>query len=38
VILLEKAGFLKLERKGRKLVAIVDYDIIDVQVKVGSAP
>ncbi len=36
VILLEKAGFLKLERKGRKLVPIVDYDIIDVQVKVGN--
>ena len=36
VILLEKSGFLKLERKGRKLVPVVDYDVIDVQVKVGN--
>lgn len=36
VILLEKVGFLRLERKGRSLIPVVDYDIIDVQVKVGS--
>ncbi len=36
VILLERSGFLRLERKGRKLVPVVDYDVIDVQVKVGS--
>ncbi len=36
VILLEKSGFLRLERKGRRLVPVVDYDVIDVQVKVGS--
>jgi len=35
VVFLEKIGFLKLERKGKKLVPVVDYDTIDIQVKIG---
>ena len=37
ITLLEKMGFLKLKRKGKRLIPVVDYDIIDVQLKVGSA-
>jgi len=37
VILLERTGFLKLKREGKKLIPIVDYDVIDVQVKVGDS-
>ncbi len=37
VTFLEKTGFLKLERKGKKLVPIVDYDTIDIQVKGGAS-
>ncbi len=36
VIFLEKTGFLKLERKGKRLVPVVDYDEIEVKVKVGT--
>lgn len=37
IVLLERTGFLKLKREGKKLVPIVDYDVIDVQVKVGDS-
>ncbi len=36
VVFLEKVGFLRLERKGRKLVPVVDYDVIDIEVKIGA--
>ena len=37
ITLLERMGFLKLERRGKRLIPVVDYDIIDVQLRVGSA-
>ncbi len=36
-ILLEKAGFLELKKKGNTLVPEVPYDEIDVKIKVGIA-
>ncbi len=36
VLFLERTGFIKLDRKGRKLVPVVDYDEIEVKVKVGA--
>lgn len=35
VVFLERIGFLKLERRGKRLVPVVDYDTIDIQVKIG---
>ncbi len=36
VVFLEKMGFLNLRRRGKKLVPEVDYDAIDIQVRIGA--
>lgn len=35
VVFLDRMGFLKLDRRGKRLVPVVDYDTIDIQVKIG---
>ena len=37
VVFLERIGFLKLERRGKRLVPVVDYDTIDIQIKIGAS-